>query len=137
MNCPKCHSDLHEVSFEGVLLDFCDACQGIWFDEDELAFTIELSTDIPNISEIQKDAKITDHGCPHCGDQQKLEEMKFVQVQDLLIDRCPQCKGVWLDKGELPKVEAIAARIGDTKSKILLTCRQLNAKGYQILGMKT
>jgi len=35
-------------------------------------------------------------GCPT-----KLVEEAY---QDLLIDRCPTCKGVWLDPGELEKV---------------------------------
>lgn len=136
MNCPKCRNAMHEISFEGVVLDFCDSCQGIWFDKDELAFTMELSTDISDISEVQKDARTTEHDCPRCGSPQKLEEMKFVRIQDLLLDRCPECKGIWVDKGELPKIETISARIGDPKSKILLACRQLSGKGYQILGMK-
>ena len=136
MKCPKCQNAMHEITFEGVVVDFCESCQGIWFDEDELAFTTELSTDIPNISEVQKDARAMEYDCPRCGSPQKLEEMKFVPVENFLIDRCPQCKGVWVDKGELPKIETIAARIGDTKSKIMLACQQLSAKGYQILGMK-
>lgn len=136
MNCPKCQGVMHEIPFEGVVVDFCDSCKGIWFDEDELAFTTELSTDIPNISEVEKEARTTEYSCPRCGSQQKLQEMKFIPVETLLIDRCPQCKGLWIDKGELPKIEAIAARIGDAQSKILLLCRQLIAKGYDILAMK-
>lgn len=132
MNCPKCQSIMHEISFEGVVVDFCDACQGIWFDEDELAFTMELSSDIPNIAEVEKSARTTAYPCPRCGDPQKLDEMKFVAAKDLLIDRCPRCKGVWIDKGELPKIKAIAARIGDAKSKILLACRQLSAKDKKV-----
>jgi Zn-finger nucleic acid-binding protein len=128
---------MHEVNFEGVVLDFCDACHGIWFDADELAFTAELATDIPEIAAVKKDARTTPHTCPRCGEPQKLEEMKFLQAQELLVDRCPQCKGIWIDKGELPKIEAMAARIGDAKSKVLLTARQLRAQGYQILGIKT
>ncbi len=34
--------------------------------------------------------------CPKCGHD--LEEINY---QDVLLDRCPDCKGVWLDHGEL------------------------------------
>jgi len=34
--------------------------------------------------------------CPKCG--YDLEEISY---QEVMIDRCPECKGVWLDHGEL------------------------------------
>jgi Zn-finger nucleic acid-binding protein len=120
------------MTIEGVDIDFCSSCKGMWFDKDEMAFMMELPEDVPDVSEVGKSARPTEYDCPRCG--AKLEEMKFVQVEELLIDRCPQCQGIWLDKGEYPKVEKIAARIGDTKSRMLLACKQLKDKGYQILG---
>lgn len=134
MNCPKCRCAMHEMILEGVEVDFCSSCKGLWFDKDEIAFTAELSEDIPDISEVRKNARKTDDECPRCGI--KLEEMKFVQAQDLLIDRCPQCQGIWLDSGEFLKLEKIAAHIGDAQSKIMLVCKQLREKGYQVLGGK-
>jgi Zn-finger nucleic acid-binding protein len=134
MNCPKCQRATQEMTIEGVELDFCPSCKGMWFDKDEVAFMAELPRDIPDISEVEKGARKTDYDCPRCGS--KLEEMKFIQAQDLLIDRCPQCKGIWLDEGELSKLEEIAAHIGDAKSKIILACKQLQEKGYQVLGVK-
>ncbi|WP_374121371.1 zf-TFIIB domain-containing protein [Paenibacillus sp. LHD-117] len=38
--------------------------------------------------------------CPVCDDVR----MKEVQKDDVLIDVCPACKGVWLDRGELEKL---------------------------------
>jgi len=133
MNCPKCHNNMHEMTLEGVELDFCPSCKGLWFDHDEIAFMTELPTDIPDLAEVEQDARKTEYACPRCGTT--LEEMKFVKAEDLLIDRCPQCKGIWLDKDELQKVEEIASHIGDVKSKIMLACKQLKAKGYTILGV--
>lgn len=34
--------------------------------------------------------------CPKCGSN--LEEIVH---EEIMIDRCPECKGIWLDKGEL------------------------------------
>ncbi len=134
MNCPKCRSEIHEMKIEGVDLDFCSGCKGIWFDKDEMAFMVELHVDMPELEKVKKNAKKTDYDCPRCGS--KLEEMKFSKPKDLLVDRCPQCHGIWLDKLELPKVEAIAATIGDPKSKIMLASKQFHDRGYQILGVK-
>lgn len=38
--------------------------------------------------------------CPVC-DGIKMRE---VEKEDVVIDICPQCKGVWLDRGELDKL---------------------------------
>lgn len=38
--------------------------------------------------------------CPHCKDTQLvMSERKGIE-----IDYCPQCRGVWLDRGELDKM---------------------------------
>lgn len=37
--------------------------------------------------------------CPICE-----VELKATQRQDVTIDYCPRCRGVWLDRGELDKI---------------------------------
>lgn len=36
MICPRCNSSLVEVSKEGVLVDICANCRGVWLDRGEL-----------------------------------------------------------------------------------------------------
>ena len=36
MNCPHCRTPLETRSTDGVEIDECPSCQGIWFDADEL-----------------------------------------------------------------------------------------------------
>jgi len=36
MKCPKCGSELHEVSFKGVQVDRCFGCHGVFLDNGEL-----------------------------------------------------------------------------------------------------
>ncbi|OUM84652.1 MAG: cytoplasmic protein [Bacillus thermozeamaize] len=45
--------------------------------------------------------------CPVC-DNVKMRE---VEKHDVLIDICPSCKGVWLDRGELEKILQSAREI--------------------------
>jgi uncharacterized protein len=40
--------------------------------------------------------------CPVCDGVR----MREVQKDEVLIDICPNCKGVWLDRGELEKITA-------------------------------
>ena len=39
--------------------------------------------------------------CPHCD-----VTLAVSHRQDIEIDYCPQCRGVWLDRGELDKILA-------------------------------
>ena len=36
MHCPKCGSDLLEVTLQNIKIDKCPECNGIWFDQGEL-----------------------------------------------------------------------------------------------------
>lgn len=36
MHCPKCGQGLTEIDFQGLRLDKCFSCEGIWFDGGEL-----------------------------------------------------------------------------------------------------
>lgn len=38
--------------------------------------------------------------CPHC----TTVDLKLADRQGVEIDYCPQCRGVWLDRGELDKI---------------------------------
>ena len=38
--------------------------------------------------------------CPVC----KTERLSMMERQGIEIDYCPQCRGVWLDRGELDKI---------------------------------
>lgn len=37
--------------------------------------------------------------CPKCG-----SELEEIEIEKVLIDRCKECEGIWLDKGELEKI---------------------------------
>ena len=65
MKCPKCQGELHEMTVEGVALDFCSSCKGMWFDEDEMAFLTELPSDLPE-PEVTRGAAATACTCPRC-----------------------------------------------------------------------
>lgn len=43
--------------------------------------------------------------CPICDNVR----MREVEKENVLIDICPDCKGVWLDRGELEKLLQIEA----------------------------
>lgn len=50
--------------------------------------------------------------CPVCKGA-----MKEVSKSSVLVDTCTQCRGVWLDRGELEK---LAAAVGETEQRTFL-----------------
>ena len=49
--------------------------------------------------------------CPNCN-----SSMQAVNRSGVELDMCPQCRGVWLDRGELEKILA-GAREGETEQR--------------------
>jgi Zn-finger nucleic acid-binding protein len=47
---------------------------------------------------------MTPFDCPRCGAALSMSERQGIE-----IDYCPQCRGVWLDRGELDKIVERAA----------------------------
>ena len=44
MECPHCHVPLSMSSREGIEIDYCPQCRGVWLDRGELDKIIERST---------------------------------------------------------------------------------------------
>lgn len=41
LQCPKCEGRLYETEYEGIAIDVCNKCSGVWLDAGELAQVIE------------------------------------------------------------------------------------------------
>jgi Zn-finger nucleic acid-binding protein len=135
MNCPKCKKDTLNAfgMIEGVHVDFCSGCKGIWFDKGELAFYTEMPVDIPSIDKAMASGRSTGLACPVCQNQE-LVEVHYLPGEHPLIDVCRGCKGVFVDRGELPMIEKSTTRLRGIEVLGQVT-KQLEDRGYQILGV--
>jgi len=130
--CPKCRIDtLSGFNVESVIIDFCDQCGGAWFDREELAEYIDLSSDIPELTEMRKQARQTDLSCPKCDG--RLEELPFSSETEFLVDRCPGCGGIFLDAGELREAEDASTRIETAQKRMSLVAKRLKERGFTLL----
>lgn len=113
--CPECGGSLHEVYASAnygrvLLLDQCRGCGGVWFDRWELYFVTDKSIkDLEGIDASSFIAPVAPHPakgqCPRC----EKELAVFIDnnlPKDALIERCPGCNGLWLNRGELGKYAA-------------------------------
>ena len=102
MNCPKCHAAMDHVRLNGIEIDRCSGCKGLWFDNGELRAMRAIS-----------DSEMLDLGlpalgfafngqhdidCPRCQDIALLTER--VNGGTVTVEHCPQCQGSFLDAGE-------------------------------------
>lgn len=99
-----------ELRTQLVRLDFCTYCEGVWCDAEELNKL--LMVDDKLLTNYHQNHK-SGFNCPACGSE--MLKTRFQGDDNLELDVCSQCKGIWLDKGEL---ETIEADIGVKRSKI-------------------
>lgn len=117
MRCPACDSTLSTVTYEGVAIETCNACGGCWLDAEELGrivtlreqrFTaaqrsaIDTAGQLPGIpvQDIERDIV-----CPGCN--ASTGPINYGGDTGIIIDRCPQCRGIWLDVGELEHIQML------------------------------
>ena len=113
MQCPACNRKLTRRKVGSVQLDVClGGCGGVWFDADELNHvTKEQQNRGAQILEIAQDPALRtaederERPCPRCAGR-TMERRLFSLGTGVVLDRCPQCDGVWLDAGELEKIRS-------------------------------
>ena len=134
ITCPGCGKKMTKLELGNRVVDVClDGCGGIWFDayeinsfdedSEELGQMLEDITPEKNIKKIPEDKR----ECPRCM-MSHLEQQYFSNKQQVMMDRCPKCGGVFLDAGELKEI-----RKGDTAIKC--TACQKPMKHVEVEGM--
>lgn len=88
--CRKLHKRLE--------IDECLECHGTWLDQTELGALVGSWNDLPNTGKVVKIAGAV-ASCPRC--KCGLEHRTYSSKCQTMVDRCPSCSGIWLDKGEL------------------------------------
>ena len=111
MNCPRCLTTLSINKIKdintSIEVDECQQCGGTWFDKNELS---QIDTIIePTLIEIRKIPNKKEQyqkmRCPSCNNTPRLEKAIHPRDKKVVIDYCPYCKGIWLDKGELEAIQ--------------------------------
>ena len=103
--CPSCPGQLEPVSYEGVNLDICRVCHGLWFDKGELAKFNKFDADFPLSPGKGITKKRAGARCPRCDVLMKV--IQYAPGADFEVDRCGGCGGVCLDKNEIRKIQEI------------------------------
>ena len=125
IHCPRCRLPLVKVNYEGVEADMCSTCWGFWLDRGELedildrrdlSFSEEERERILDIRSASEPGPTAPAACPRCG--KVMKRFHYDEIVHLVIDRCEE-DGLWLDTGEIKKVQALAEK-SEAVHKLLL-----------------
>lgn len=102
MICPKCQSDMEAVEYEGIEVDRCKSCGGIWFDAGESHWlrheeaASAIDTGDPATGKEQNEIKT--YRCPRCNGGM-LRHVDLEQ-EHIHYEECTSCRGSFFDAGE-------------------------------------
>lgn len=104
MQCPRCHTDLIVVEYHDIELDYCPACEGLWFDHGEMELVAsQMGSSIDGVVPRQPaETNEKNLKCPEC--QKAMDKRLLGTVDPVVADVCRLCGGLWLDHGELEQV---------------------------------
>lgn len=124
--CPACKANLNLYTVYGIEIEGCPKCKGIFLDSDKLRVlkdkcekgswqTLRWMDD--EVEAVGKaNAMPSNRLCPKCSFD---KAVKFVSTSfgdsKIMLDWCPKCHGVWLDRDEFQK---IVTYLGDKLNRL-------------------
>lgn len=106
---------MSQTFYEGVEIDICQSCAGVWLDAGEITSIVETrdrtwpvdvirkvlsTTGKQGISLGEKNRNIS---CPKCRDN--LPPVNYQNSSGIVVNSCQNGHGMWLDAGELAKIQ--------------------------------
>jgi Zn-finger nucleic acid-binding protein len=93
---------------DGIEVDFCPDCRGVWLDEGELEQLLHGREAALRLIDWKSGAKGKRH-CPRCTAAMRIVHLPNSGPE---IDVCPEACGIWFDRGELRA--AVRAHLGES-----------------------
>lgn len=117
MKCPGCSATMQTITYEGIQIESCGSCGGEWLDAGELGHVVRAretlfspeerravaaATAITPVDLMGEDRNLT---CPKCGGL--TDARNYGGDSGMVIDRCSECGGIWLDADELENTQRL------------------------------
>ena len=106
MKCSKCRTEIMiRETYEGIEVDRCPACKGLYLDIGELKGLINKN--MGNTADTLGFSSTSDHMnkvrafCFRC----KKDMQAMIGPGDIRVEKCPECRSIFLDQGELASLQ--------------------------------
>jgi len=121
--CPRCRTPLREITYEGVHIHTCPGCGGELLTGDEMALIasarvvsfpetlLARHADHEPVVGVPTDENYHELPCPQCRTPMQL--INYAHDSGVHVDRCGRCGTIWLDRGELGKIQILMERWQD------------------------
>lgn len=118
--CPDCNIALDARDFQGITIDACPKCAGIFFDDGEVAAIKAKGLDamdelekavVPQVTTEAAQGKF--RRCSNCGSA--MDKFRYMYHSDVVLDQCERCGGIWVQDGELGRMREVLAASGVSK----------------------
>jgi hypothetical protein len=113
ITCPRDAAAMTLEWYEGIEIDRCPRCGGVWLDKGELEVIQESRPDRPApkdprsglsaADDMARQASLPPVDCPICSATMLRGE--YGMTSRIIVDSCPKGHGYWLDRGELEALE--------------------------------
>ena len=105
MKCPRCAQAMDPVENEDIRSSTCSSCNGVWISAASLHKLFAREENTPHFEEALDTFMSLDFGdgrlpCPSC----RGRYLKTLEIEDVELDYCIGCKGLFFDPGELERV---------------------------------
>ncbi len=118
--CPENGIELKVIQYEGVELEQCTLCGGIWCDQKEVEEIVNkriqkfdketrdsvIELNFPSLELVTKNVKLTGRKCIVCGEV--MQRQDYSSKIKITIERCTKGHGIWLDENELERIQIIS-----------------------------
>jgi len=137
INCPVCETELNTVNVKEQIIEICPEHCGVWFRRDVLEILLTDFEEPEEIPESLQSVNNTEYDglndsvrrsgirCPVCNIPADI--LNFSKDTHVVIDRCPECRGIWLDNGELEDI----IKSGKTRPELNEALRNYFLDKYQ------
>lgn len=108
MLCPKCSVEMSRKNFEGIEVDRCFGCGGIWLDKGEIEQidNRNISTLVDVVGHTEK-SELMDRLTAHCHRCDN-DMISLKGANDVQFDWCDRCEGMFFDRGELASMNVFS-----------------------------
>lgn len=128
-NCPRCKEKLSPHALEELEVEVCTLCGGLWIGSNQFREAVKKPPPkgMGNDQEesigkaLWEESKLA---CPRCG--LLMSKGRYAYSSGVIIDRCQNCGGIWLDRGELARLRAFVNR-PVPKDRVLMAQMQAQA----------